>query len=112
MVYALASYLFFSGLIHKVKALIAVSFTVVFLYGDMFWGVFPILPELSWESHLFGAIVGCLSAFFFANQMPAIETSVELKKKTNDHYSLPDISDPNIHKIDYRYKESTKKKMP
>ncbi len=72
VVYLLASYVFFSGILKKSRNLIAISLIVVFLYGSMIWGIFPeeILPKfyredsnpISWESHLAGGIVG----FFFA----------------------------------------------
>ena len=72
IVYLLASYVFFSGILKKSRHLIAISLIVVFLYGSMIWGVFPeeILPKfyressnpISWESHLLGGIVGFLFA--------------------------------------------------
>ena len=45
-----------------VKA-IAIAFAVALFYGGMVWGVLPIQPGISWESHLLGAIVGALLAF-------------------------------------------------
>src|SRR5690606_24753943 len=72
LVYLLASYVFFSGIFKKSRNLIAVSLIVVFLYGSMVWGVIPeefmpwLYPDgkasISWESHLFGALVGLLFA--------------------------------------------------
>ena len=41
IVYALASFIFFSGLISKNKNLSALSLIVVFIYGGLFWGLFP-----------------------------------------------------------------------
>ena len=38
---------------------------VIFLYGGLIWGVLPVEKGVSWESHLFGAIVGLVSAFVF-----------------------------------------------
>ena len=55
MVYGLASFLFFSGIIRKYFRLVALSLLVVFLYGEMFWGIFPgIYDNISWESHMLG----------------------------------------------------------
>jgi hypothetical protein len=36
---------------------------VFFLYGGMVWGVFPSDPEISYESHLSGALTGIALAF-------------------------------------------------
>ena len=43
---------------------------VVFLYGGLFWGVFPILNDVSWEGHLFGAFSGLIYALVFRNDGP------------------------------------------
>lgn len=70
LVYSFASFLFFSGIIRNYYRLIAISFIVVFLYGGLFWGVFPILKDVSWEGHLFGAISGLTYAVAYRNQGP------------------------------------------
>lgn len=71
MVYALASFVFFSGVIRRRISLMAVSLIVVFLYGSLWWGALPIQPEVSWESHLFGGVVGSLMAWFYRKVPPA-----------------------------------------
>ncbi len=38
---------------------------VWFLYGSMIWGVLPIRPNMSWELHLTGAILGVALAIVF-----------------------------------------------
>lgn len=71
LVYLLASFVFFSGWFRRSLQLIAVSFIIVFLYGSMIWGIFPeeIIrytteqSRISWESHLFGALVGLFFAY-------------------------------------------------
>ncbi len=65
VVYGLAAFLFFSGVIRKHKYLMAFSLFVVFLYGSMIWGVLPLQVGISWESHLMGAIAGILCAFYY-----------------------------------------------
>jgi membrane associated rhomboid family serine protease len=40
---------------------------VFFLYGGMVWGIFPRDPEISFEYHLAGAILGILMAFLLRN---------------------------------------------
>ncbi|MBL4652109.1 MAG: rhomboid family intramembrane serine protease [Flavobacteriales bacterium] len=65
LVYALASFTFFSGMLRKHYRLMAISLTIVFLYGSMIWGIFPIEPNVSWEGHLFGAIAGAFLAYYY-----------------------------------------------
>ena len=70
LIYAIASFLFFSGFIRKSIELIAISFIVVFLYGGMLWGIFPLREGISWETHLIGAIVGFVLAVFYKRHGP------------------------------------------
>ncbi len=43
---------------------------VLFLYGSMMWGIFPLMPGISWEAHLFGAIAGVLVAYNYRKEGP------------------------------------------
>lgn len=70
LVYGLASFLFFSGAIRRDPRLAAISLVVVFLYGGLIWGVFPIWPSISWEGHLFGGIAGFACAIAYKNSGP------------------------------------------
>jgi membrane associated rhomboid family serine protease len=70
VVYGLASFLFFSGAIRRTPGLAAISLIVVFLYGSMIWGIFPFIPDVSWESHLAGGIAGLTLAIIFKNEGP------------------------------------------
>jgi len=71
LVYGLASFLFFSGIIRKYFRLIALSLLIVFLYGSMVWGLFPgVYKNVSWESHILGFISGVILAVWFRNQGP------------------------------------------
>ena len=70
LVYSFASFLFFSGVIGKNIKLMAISLLVVFLYGSMIWGILPIQPHVSWESHLMGAIAGMVLAFYYRDFGP------------------------------------------
>lgn len=77
LVYGLASFLFFSGIIRKYFRLVALSLLVVFLYGEMVWGIFPgVYKNVSWESHMLGFISGILLAIVYRKegpQMPVYE---------------------------------------
>lgn len=70
IIYALASFLFFSGLIRKNPRLSAVSMLIIFLYGSMIWGVLPTKDPISWEGHLSGFMAGVLVAIFYRNEGP------------------------------------------
>ena len=43
---------------------------VAFLYGSLFWGIFPVKERVSWESHLWGAIAGAVLAWYYRNEGP------------------------------------------
>ena len=70
LVYGLAAFLFFSGVFRRHLRLMVVSALVVFLYGSIVWGMFPLKPEVSWEGHLFGALAGVLVAFNYRGEGP------------------------------------------
>ena len=58
LVYGLASYVFVAGVIRRDRRAIATSLLVSFLYGALVWGVLPIEPHVSWETHLAAALIG------------------------------------------------------
>ena len=93
LVYALASFIFFSGLIKKHTKLSAASLLVIFLYGSMIWGVLPIYKGVSWEGHLSGFLAGILLAIFYRNEGPKPkkyqwEIEEELEKEKNNEKNI------------------------
>jgi membrane associated rhomboid family serine protease len=62
LVYGLVSYIFVAGIIRRDRRAIAASLLVCFLYGTLVWGVLPIRPGVSWETHLAAALIGLLLA--------------------------------------------------
>jgi membrane associated rhomboid family serine protease len=71
LVYGLTSFLFFSGIIRRYFRLIALSLLVVFLYGEMVWGIFPgIYENISWESHMLGFFSGIVLAVWYRKEGP------------------------------------------
>ena len=58
LVYGLASYVFFAGLIRRDRRAIAAALLVCFMYGTLVWGVLPIQFGVSWETHLAAALIG------------------------------------------------------
>lgn len=65
VLYGLASFLFFSGLLRRQMNLMGLTLLVSFLYGGMIWGIFPYDIRISWESHLTGGIAGIIFAVYF-----------------------------------------------
>jgi membrane associated rhomboid family serine protease len=71
LIYGLASFLFFSGIIRRYFRLIALSLLIVFLYGSMVWGLFPgVYKNVSWESHMLGFFSGVILAVLYRNKGP------------------------------------------
>mgnify|MGYP001819920375 FL=1 len=65
LIYGLLVFVFISGILRRDMRSISVSLLVGFLYGSMVWGVLPSRPQMSWEMHLTGAVMGVLLAFVF-----------------------------------------------
>ena len=66
LIYVLVSFIFFKGMMTQYYRLMALSLTVVMLYGGMVWYVFPeVDKQISWEGHLAGLITGFAFAVIF-----------------------------------------------
>jgi membrane associated rhomboid family serine protease len=65
LVYGYVFFLFFSGILRKDAAAMAISLLVTFLYGSIVWGILPVVEEVSWESHLMGALAGTYFAWYY-----------------------------------------------
>lgn len=66
LIYVLVSFIFFKGIQTKYYRLVALSLTVVVVYGGMIWYVFPKVDEtISWEGHLAGLITGFVFSLFY-----------------------------------------------
>lgn len=79
VIYGLAAFLFLSGIISFNIRLLTISMIVSLIYGGMFWGIFPIKPEISWESHLWGGISGFGLALFYRKTIPANQEKEEVE---------------------------------
>ena len=56
-------FVFTIGVLRWEPRAIALAMIVSFLYGSMLWGIFPVDPTVSFESHLLGAVLGVALAF-------------------------------------------------
>lgn len=66
LVYGIAFFLIFFGFLRRDFMSLAISIITVLLYGGVFYGVLPSDPDISWESHFGGALVGITSAVTFS----------------------------------------------
>ena len=112
VVYALASFHLVGGIIRKDPRLMAFSMLVIFLYGSMVWGFFPdFFPKknISWESHLMGAIAGAVLSIYYRNTGPRArvydwgedeEEDEEEIPADNENLLQPDLTLPDIQNIE------------
>jgi membrane associated rhomboid family serine protease len=98
LIYGFATFLFFSGVFRKHKPLMVVSALVVFMYGSIMWGIFPLKAEMSWEGHLFGAIAGLLVAYNYRAEGPQRRVydweNEEDDEDDEEHHAGEDDNDP------------------
>ena len=90
LIYGFLSFLFFSGVIRRDTRAIALALLVTLLYGSLIWGILPLDNTVSWESHLFGSLLGILSAFLFKKTDPPIKYDWELE---DDNENMNDDSE-------------------
>jgi membrane associated rhomboid family serine protease len=90
LVYGLVTYIFAAGLIRRDRRAIAASLLVSFMYGALAWGVLPIKPGVSWETHLSAALIGVLMAIMLRH--------LDIPPRTRYSWEdEPDESEPGPH---------------
>ncbi|OXB22844.1 rhomboid family intramembrane serine protease [Flavobacterium tructae] len=66
LIYVLVSFIFFKGIQTGYYRLVALSLSVILLYGGMIWYVFPEVDKtISWEGHLAGFITGFVMSLLY-----------------------------------------------
>jgi len=85
LIYGLAAYVLVAGLIRRDRRAIGASMLVCFLYGAMWWGVLPIEPGVSWQTHLAAALIGVVCALALRRR------DIPPRRR----YSYEDDADPN-----------------
>lgn len=88
VIYGLAAFLFLSGIISFNIRLLTIAMIVSLVYGGMFWGIFPVKPDISWESHLWGGISGFGFAILYRNSAPLN------RKEEDDDEDADDFDEP------------------
>jgi membrane associated rhomboid family serine protease len=86
-------FLFVAGILRRDKRSIALLMVAFFMYGAMFWTIFPQEPGISFEYHLFGALAGTVCALAFGYRDPKPERKVYDWEHEEE---LPEEDDPII----------------
>lgn len=107
-VYAFAAFIFFSGIFRGKAHLLAISLLVAFLYGGLFWGIFPYHSHISWESHLAGGFTGFITALYFRQHEPYYSSPLSPSYDKGTSYikvspKSPAEFETSISDIRYRY---------
>lgn len=70
LTHGLFFYLFVAGILRRDKRSSALLMIAFFMYGTMFWTIFPQGPGISFEYHFFGALSGAVCAVGFRHWDP------------------------------------------
>jgi len=93
LAFGMLFFVFTVGLLRRERRNIALSLVVFFLYGGMISGVVPGSDDISFESHLSGALIGIVLAFLLRHRdpkLPAKQYSWEHEKIEDDESDWPD----------------------
>lgn len=69
VVYAMVSFIFFSGLFIRNKFTVALSLVTILTYSGMIQGLSPHQVGISWEGHLMGGLTGLVVALVYRKTM-------------------------------------------
>ncbi len=69
VVYGLVAFVAWNGIFRRDIKSIVLALIVVFFYQGMFAGILPNQEGISWESHLYGALVGIFTSFFYKEEL-------------------------------------------
>jgi len=86
VVYGLVAFVFWTGVFKKNMKSIVLALIVLTLYSGSVESMFPnVEKNISWESHLFGAMIGLVTAFVFKNVIEDDEKHYYISPWENDH---------------------------
>ncbi len=90
VVYGLVSFVFWTGIFRRDVKSIMLALVMTILYSGLFLGILPNQKGISWESHLFGGIVGIFVAFLMKDYRDKEEViAPDLEDSTSQRPFLP-----------------------
>lgn len=91
VVYGLVAFVFWTGIFRRNVKSIILALIIVTFYSGLFLGIMPTQQGISWESHLFGGLVGILVAFWMKDDIEKDERQEDPWKDEQpaDKYFLP-----------------------
>ncbi len=111
VVYGLAFFAFFSGVLKKNRNMLAMSMLVLFLYGSMIWGMYPLENGVSWEAHLVGFLTGTLMAVYYRKSGPQDDPVPDWMNEEEiliEEDIDPEISSESEKRVDINYEFKNK----
>jgi len=92
VVFGLVTFVMSNGFFRRNIKSIVLALIVFLLYSGMLAGVFPMKEGISWESHLYGAIAGIFTAYYFKEETEVDEKAPfanDESDENSDSYFLP-----------------------
>jgi len=69
ILYGINFFILTMGIILRNFRTIALAFVIILMNQGIFWGILPVNAPISWEAHLFSAVVGINLAFLLKNEI-------------------------------------------
>lgn len=90
VVYGMVSFVFWSGIFRRDLKSIVLALVITVMYSGYFYGILPNQDGVSWESHLFGGIIGIFTAYFLKDMRePEDEDYAPLEEEESTEYLFP-----------------------
>ncbi len=89
VVYGLVTFLMGNGLFRRNPKSVVLALVVFLFYSGMLVGVLPNQRGFSWESHLYGALVGFFVSYFYKEEIEADEIDEWAQQKDPDEHLRP-----------------------
>lgn len=99
IVYGLFAFFIMSAILRKNTQLFYFALLVIFLYGSLIWGIFPLQPTVSFESHAMGLLSGIILAIYYRK--------IGIQKKLYSWEIDPESDDV----VDYDWKEEKREEQ-
>lgn len=85
IIYGMATFIVLMGVLRKDTRSLALAGLVAFLYGGLVWGILPLDPQVSWESHLLGGVAGIFAAIMYYKVEPMRDPDLNYRPEEIRH---------------------------